>query len=382
MKLTDYITPGERIGSVASLGRILGVRIRLHYTWSVAFALITAAVVTQFPEAYPLWQRIILGIVTSLLFFVSVSVRELALSFLTIRRGIPLKRVTLFVFGGAPQIAVEATSPILELLLGATGLLTTLIIAGILYLANLILIIAGSVLITGIVQWLYFIIFMLFLFHVIPGFPLDGGRVLRALLWRTTGDYNRATHVASWTGRGIGLLFIVGGILVLIIARQWFNGILLLFIGWILQSAAAQGHRQAVIRSALQGTTAQDIMTKEYPSITQQLSLGQLVRDYILVTGWRYFFVVDGAKLRGIVTMRNIKKIPKKRWDSTRIGEIMTPASKLKTAHPKQPAASLLEQMDELRINQIPVLARDEIIGVVARDSLTRLVKTRAELRI
>jgi len=366
--------------SVPHLDRILGIRIQLHYTWYIAFLLITVIVVTQFPEAYPLWQRIILGITASLLFFTAVSIREFALSFLSVRRGIPLKRVTLFVFGGVSHTTKEATLPVLELLLAVTGLLSNLIIAGIFYGVYLILVSVGDVIIAGIIQWVAYIIFMLFLFHFIPGFPLDGGRVLRVILWKATGDYYRATHIAGWTGWGIGLISLVGGILLFIVAGQWFIGLLLALMGWVLQSAAMHNRRQVILHEALQDITARDIMVKEYPLITQQLNLGQLVREYILVTGQRHFVVADGAKLQGVVTVRNIKPIPKKRWNSTRIGEIMTPASQLKTAHPQQSAASLLEQMDELEINQIPVLEEDKIIGIVARKSLIRLAGTRAEL--
>lgn len=368
--------------SLPNLGRIFGVSIRLHYTWPVAFVLITAMVVTQFPEAYPLWQRITLGIAASLLFFISVSVREFVISLTAISRGIPVKSITLFVFGGVSQISKEATLPILELLVAVAGLLSSLVIAGVFYGIYAVLVNTGSIVIAGLIQWLAFIYFMLFLFHFIPGFPLDGGRVLRALLWKVIGDYERATLIASWTGWGIGLLCIVGGILLLIVERQWFNGLVLAGMGWALLTAAAQSRRQAVLHEALQSIIVQDLMTKEYPLITPQLSLGQLVRDYIIVTGRRYFVVVDGVKLLGIVTMRNIKSIPKKRWDSTRIGQIMTPASELKTAHPQQPAASLLEQMDELGINQMPVLEEDKVIGIVARDSLIHLAKTRAKLGI
>ena len=367
------------MGSVANPGRILGIRIRLHYTWAVAFVLITAVVVTQFPEAYPLWQRIVLGIAASLLFFIAVSIREFVLSVIALSKGIPVKRVTLFSFGGVSQIAKEATLPILELLVAAAGLLSNLIIAGMFYGAYLILVTAGSIIIAGLIQWLAFIYFMLALFHFIPGFPLDGGRVLRALLWRATEDYDRATHIASWTGRGIGLISITGGILALV-AGQWFVAILLAFMGWVLQSAAAQSRRQAALSKALQNIMARAVMARECPVISQQFSLGQLVQDCILVTGQRYFVVADGVKLQGIVTMRNIKRIPKERWNSTLIGEIMTPASELKSAQAEQTAASLLEQMDELGINQMPVLEQDKVIGIVTRDSLIRLDKIRAEL--
>jgi len=370
------------MGIVPHLGRILGIRLRLHSTWAVAVILITATVVTQFPEAYPLWQRIVVGVAASLVFFIAVSIREFTLTFLAIRRGISAKPVTLFVFGGVSYRTKEATLPVLELLMAVAGLLINLIIAGIFYGFHSVLVNTGNVLIDGLVLWLAFIYFMLALLHFFPGFPLDGGRLLLALLWKATGDYYRATRIASWTGQGIGLLFIAGGVLLLILAHQWFNGLALVFVGWVLHTAAARSRRQAVRREVLQRITARDIMARECPFVTQQLSLGQLVRDCVLVTGQRYFVVAEGGKLQGIVTMQNMKRVPRASWDSTPVGEIMTPASELKTAHAEQSAASLLEQMDELQTDYMPVLEKGEVIGVVARDSLIRLDRTRAELRL
>ena len=361
------------------LGRIFGISIRLHYTWAFAIALITAIMVTQFAEDYTLWQRISLGIATSLLFFIFLSIREFIISLIAIRRGIPVKRITLFVFGGVAQISKESTRPILELLVAATGLLSTLIIAGVLYLIYGILVNAGNMTIAGLTQWLAYIYFMLFLFHFIPGFPLDGGRILRALLWKATGNYERATLIASWSGWFIGLLCIAGGILLLIAERQWLNGPVLVGIGWVLQTAAARSRRQAALLEALKKIWAQDIMTQEPPIISPQFTISQLIHDYILVTGQRYYIVTDGGKWQGIVTMRDIKRVSKKRRGS-HIGKIMTPASEIKTAYPQQSAASLLDQMDELGIDHMPVLEEDKVIGIVSRDSLIRLAQARAEL--
>ena len=368
--------------SAPKQSRIFGVRTRLHYSWLAAFVLAIAMVVTQFPEAYPLWQRIILGMVAGLLFFLAICIREFILSFMTIRKGIPLRRVYLFVFGGVPQIAKEATLPSLELLLAVVGLLSNLAIAGVFYGVHLILVKAGNVMVAGLTQWLAFMYSMLALFHFVPGFPLDGGRILRALLWKVIHNYDRATRIASWIGWVIGLLCIVGGILVLIVTRQWFTGLVLVLAGWALERAAAQSRRQAALHEALQGITAGDIMSRECPIITHQLNLDQLVRDYILITAQRYFVVADGTKLQGVLTMRDIKPVPKHRWSSTPVGEIMTPASQLKIAHSQQSAASLLEQMDDFEIDHIPVLEKDSVVGVVTRDSLIRLGKTRAQLRI
>jgi predicted transcriptional regulator len=177
----------------------------------------------------------------------------------------------------------------------------------------------------------------------------------------------------------MGLLFAMGGILMLIVTRQWFDGLVLALMGWVLYSAATQTRCRVVQHEALRSISASDIMAKEFPLVSQLLSLGQLVREYILVTGQCYFVVADGAKLQGIVTMRNIKMVPKERWDVTGIAEIMTPSSELRTAKPQQSGSSLLEEMDELEISHLPVLQEDKVIGIVTRDSLVNLAKTRVK---
>jgi Zn-dependent protease len=371
---------GVKMRGVPNPGQFFRVSLRLHRGWAIAFIVITAIVVTQFPEAYPLWLRIALGIAAVLLFFAAVGIREVILNFLALSRGMPEKRITLFVFGGVSQIAEEETLPVLELLLAMAGLLCNLVITGILYGIYSVLVNTGSSRVSGLILWSAFMYFMLALFHFIPALPLDGGRLLRALLWKATGDYNRATGIASWAGQGIGLIFIAGGILLLVLAQQWFNGVVLVFVGWVLQTAAMQSRRPVVLRRVLHGVKARDVMAQDCPLISRQLTLGRLVRDYILVSGQRYFVVARGARLEGVVSVPNIKKVPKKRRRSTTVAEIMTPAGELRMARAEQPAASLLEQMNEWQIDYMPVLEQDGVIGIVVRDSLTRLVKTRAEL--
>ena len=362
------------------VNQVRGARIRLHYTWSIGFILITTIVTTQFPEVYPLWQRIIFGLSASLLFLAAISIRQFVIIYMTLSKGIPVRSVTLFVFGGVPQITYEATLPILELLIGTTGLLSSLIVAGFFYFVYLALLTTGGIVVTALAQWLWFITLMMTFFHLIPGFPLDGGRLLTAVLWRAMDDYHRATGIVGWIGWGVGLLFAAGGILMLIITQQRLVGVVLAFIGWVLLSAVSQSRRQAKLRNSLAGISARDIMSRECSPITSQISVGQLIRDCILVTGQRYFVVVDDSKLQGIVTMRHIKAVPKEQRDSTPVGEIMTTTGGLKTAHSNYSAISLLEQMDELRIDQMPVLEEDRVIGIVTKDSIIRLGKTRAEL--
>lgn len=365
--------------SLPKTGRIFGVNIRLHYTWVLAFALITAIMVTQFPEALPLWQRVVLGLVTCLLFLIAVSIRSFIISFVAIRKGITVKRITLFVFGGGAEISQEATRPIFELLIAVTGLLSTLLLCGVFYGIYAILFNTGSVVAYVLIQWLSYIFFMLFLFHLIPGFPLDGGIILRALLWKVSGDYDRATRITSLIGWTIGLLTIAGGILLLIEERQWFNGLTLVGVGWVLQSAAARSRRRAILREALQPVKTEDIMTRECPLISTQSTVSQLIRDYILATGQRYCLIVDGDKLRGAVTVENVKRASKKHRGS-HLDKIMTPVSELKLTHPQQSAASVLGQMDEQWVDHMPVVENDKVVGIVSRESLMHLAQTRNEL--
>jgi len=359
--------------------RIFRISIRLHYTWVLALALIAAIMVTQFPSSSPLWQRASLGIATGLLFFISITAREFILNLIAIVRGIPVRRTTLLIFGGVPQISKESTRPLLEILMAITGLLTTLIIGGVFYGIYAALINSGSVVIAGLIQWLAFIFFMLFIFHFVPGFPLDGGRILRALLWRLTDNYERATRIASWCGWTAGWLCVALGILLMVTELQWLNGLLLAGTGWVLQGAATKSRRQAKLLEALKRIQAQDIMSRQSPLISPETTVSQVIHDYILATGYRHCIVADEGKFLGIATINNIKRVSKKRRGS-HIGRVMTPSSELNTAQPQQSAASLLGQMDELGIDYMPVLEDETVVGIVTRDHLIRLAQNLAEL--
>jgi len=362
-----------------NLGRVFGIPVRLHYTWFVAFALITLGLAFTLHGTYALWQNIIVGVSASLLLLASMSARELAHSYMAINRGISVKSVTLYVFGGVPRITEQDTRPIPELLVAVVGPLSSLMIAGIFYAVRSVLVGVESSMVAELIQWLFYFNIMMALFNLIPGFPLDGGRVFRAILWMISGDYGRATRIATLTGRGMGSLLILIGILALVFAGELFTGVALAVFGWFLENAAAASRRQGLVREAFHGVTARYMMTEDYTLIKQQLSFG-LVRDYIINSGQHCFVVIEDGRLQGILTLGDIQ-IPRKRWDATRVSEMMTPADELKTADPRQPAVDLLEQMDDYDIDQIPVLEEDKLIGMVARDRLIRFLKARAVLK-
>jgi len=369
-------------GSI-SLGRVFGIPLRLHYTWFVIFALVTVSLVTNpwiGPPYPPIAQRIILGVLTSLLFFASIVTHELAHSILAIRNKIPVKDITLFVFGGVSQITKEATHPRAELSIALVGPLTSLALAGIFYGLYLLLNVAGQSLAASLTWWLAWINVVLAVFNLIPGFPLDGGRIFRAVVWQKTHDYHRATRIATRVGRGIAYAFIGGGIAIIILSfRYWFDGMWLVFIGWFLNGAARASYQQVLFRDALTGITARQVTDYASPLIPPHMNLTELVDQYILPTGRSCFLISWGAELEGMVTLQQTKKVHRTRWASTTVQDIMTPAAKLKVAHADEDLLAVVQQMSGESTNHIPVLEAGKVIGMINREDVARLLRARAE---
>jgi Zn-dependent protease/CBS domain-containing protein len=368
-----------------SLGRVFGIPLRLHYTWFIIFALVTVSLVLNplvEPPYPPIAQRIILGILTSLLFFVSIVTHELAHSILAIRNNIPVKEITLFVFGGVSQITKEATSPRAELLIAIVGPLTSLALAGIFYGLHLLLAVTQQILAASLMWWLAWINVLLAVFNLIPGFPLDGGRIFRALVWHRTHDYHRATRIATKVGQGIAYAFIAGGIALIFVLGLWFNGMWLIFIGWFLNDAARASYQQVLLRDALIGITARQVTDYGCPLIPPHMNLAELVQQYVLPTGRSCFLISWGAGLEGMVTLQQIKKVPRDRWAITSVQDIMTPASKLKVAYADQDILSVLQEMDGENANHIPVIEAGKVIGVINREDIARFLRTRTDFGI
>jgi len=381
------------MGSAFNLGRIFGIQFRLHYTWFIIFLLITFSLSWQvFPALYPGWTGLtywVIGTVTSLLFFASVVAHELAHSLVARINGIPVKSITLFIFGGMAQMAREAARPGAELKMAAAGPACSLVIGGL--FALLWLSTQGVIEpIAALAFWLAQINVVLAVFNLIPGFPLDGGRVFRSLLWRFTGNYKRSTQIAGWVGRGVGYSFIGIGIIVAILSLSglapfglgWFSGLWLAFIGWFLENAASSSYRQVQWRDALHGFSASQVMTSIYPTVPPNITVRELVQGYILTGGHHVFMVADEGRLEGILTLNNIKSVSQSSWEAIQIREIMTPVNKLKVAHPDQEALSILEQMEADDINQMPVVSGDRVIGLITRDNLIRFLRARSELGV
>ncbi len=364
------------------VGTFFGVSVRLHYSWFIIFLMVTILLaVSYFPSGYPDWARYlywVIGIVTSVLFFLSVLAHELAHSLVARSAGIPVKAITLFIFGGVSQIDREPDEPGIEFRIALAGPLTSLVISGVFW--GIWAGVQGtSEPVAALAFWLGWINAVLAGFNLIPGFPLDGGRVLRALMWWRSGDLRAATRTAANIGKGVGYLFIFAGV-GMMFWGYLLNGIWIAFIGWFLQNAAGASYRQMALQSMLRGHKVREIMTRDCPSVAPSLTVEQLVHDYVLGTGRRCFPVVQNGRVLGLATVHDLRQVPRDSWPSKSIGEVMTPFERLHWVGPDDELTSVLQVMTSEDLNQLPVVENGSVVGMVGRDNLLSFIQLRDSL--
>jgi len=361
------------------IGQIFGISIYLHPSWFLIFALITLSLRTQFTTQHPSWspaQHWMLGLITSVLFFGSVVFHELSHSLVAKHYKIPVASITLFVFGGLARIVREPSSAKQEFNIAIAGPISSFFLAAIFYLVGHH---SGSLEMLGATSlWLAEINFILAAFNLAPGFPLDGGRVLRAIAWKITDDFSKATRIASRTGQVFAYLMIFGGIWIAL-RGNWFGGIWWIFIGWFLLSAAQETVAQVAIRNTLAGVLAADIMSRDVPMVARDLSLEDYVHE-VLRTGRRCHVVTGNGIPVGLVTFHAAQGIPREEWPNTSIQAAMRSLDKVKCASPPEPVLSILERMQAEDINQMPVLDGGRVIGMIARESILRVLQTRLQM--
>jgi len=364
-------------------GRIFGITLKLHYSWFLVFGLVTWALsASYFPDAYPEWstgKAIVAGVLTSLLFFISLLAHELMHSLTAKAKGLGIESITLFVFGGVSRITSEPKTPKDEFLIAAAGPLTSLLLGAVFW--GLWYAVEGnSGFVEGVSFWLGWINVSLAGFNLIPGFPLDGGRILRAILWWRSGNVKKATKTASDIGRGVGWAFILGGVW-LIFWGALFNGLWLALVGWFLQNAAQGSYRQLAIQDMLKGHTVSEVMVRDCPAIPPELTIDRLVHEHIFTSGRRCFPVVEEGRVTGLVTMHEIKSVPRDRWSMATVKQAMTPFDHLSVVRPGEELAEALRIMTEEDVNQMPVVEEDgRMVGMIARDNLLSYISVRGEL--
>ncbi len=369
------------IGAGVRLGAIFGIPIRASYSWFAIVALLTWAMASGY---YPEYSRgasalpWILGLVTSLFFFASVLAHELAHSLVSRRLGVPVHGITLFIFGGVSQTVREMTSPRVELLVAIVGPLCSMVIALLFGLAWLAVAPFYRPL-AALAEWLAWSNLMLGLFNLLPGLPLDGGRVLRALVWGWTGSMPTATHVAARAGQAIGYLLILGGLL-WALRGDLMNGLWLVFVGWFLENAATRSYRQAGLGHSLRGLTAGDLLSQQYPSLPRALFLDTTVEEHVLPSHRAWFLVTDQDRLVGLLTLPRIKAVRRSRWPTTTVQEAMIPIDGVALARPADEALGLLERMEQTGVMAMPVVDDGRVIGVVERAHILAALHIRHEL--
>ncbi|HYH11225.1 MAG TPA: site-2 protease family protein [Thermomicrobiales bacterium] len=361
--------------------KIRGIEIGLHWSMTIVFALLTISLATSyFPATSPdlpdaaAWA---IAIVSSVLFFASILFHELGHSFVAQRYGIPVKNITLFIFGGVAQLSARAKSADVELRVAAAGPAVSLALSAIF---GLIWLVARNVdYIAAPALWLATLNLMLTLFNLLPGFPLDGGRILRALVWKRTGSERRASQVAMVSGQilafglmGLGALLLFSGNVA--------NGIWLIFIGWFLQNAAMAETTSSGVEEVLRDATVEQAMGPEETRVQGRLMLRQLIDDYVLPTGERHFIVVDGDTSKGIVTLRDVTRVEKERWDWTPVRDVMKPWSQLTCVSPRTALLEALKQMDDRQVRQLPVMENGEAVGLLTREEVLHYIRLRMEL--
>jgi Zn-dependent protease len=364
------------------LGRIAGVEISLHYTWFVIAALITLSLVAQFSFANPEWSPALVwtsAVVTGLLFFVAILLHELAHSLVAKAQGLPVRSITLFALGGVSQIEREAMTARDEFWMAIAGPVTSavvgLICIGVAACAGWSTSGQAPGPVAAVLGWLGYINVGLAVFNMIPGFPLDGGRVLRAIVWRATGNEDRSTRIAARIGQAIAFLFIFWG-LFRFATGGGIGALWLAFIGWFLLDAAQSSYAQSEIMSELRSVHVGDVMARNCATVDAHVSLQDFV-EQLPDGGQRCFLVEENGTIAGLITQGDVRRVPRDRRVVTSVGAAMRPLERLHTVSPDTSAVEGLKVMSEEDVNQLAVVSNGHVEGVVSRDRIIDLLHTK-----
>jgi Zn-dependent protease/predicted transcriptional regulator len=373
------------------LGRIFGIQIGLHYSWLIIALLVAFSLAAHFQQMNPQWGAGAVwgtATLTALLFFAAILVHELSHAAVAKMRGLPVRAITLFALGGVAQIEREAADAKTEFWMGIVGPITSAVI-GFVCLALAVALgwspadgmMTAATPPLAMLVWLGYINIVLAVFNMIPGFPLDGGRVLRAIVWWTTGDASRSTRIAARVGQFVAILFIVWGIFQFF-AGAGFGGLWLAFIGWFLLDAARASYAQEIMTRTLKDVRVGDVMTQDCPVVDGNTNLQTFADEYLLRTGRRCFVVAEQGRISGLVTPHEIKEVERSKWALTTLDSVMRPLESLRTVAPETPVTEALELMGREDLNQLPVVLDGQLAGIVSRGHILQLLQSRAELNM
>jgi Zn-dependent protease/CBS domain-containing protein len=369
--------------SQIKLGRVFGIQIGLHYSWFLIAILIVFSLSAQFRATNAQWGEdtiVLLSVTTALLFFVSLLLHELAHSIVATSNGLPVREITLFALGGVSQIEKNPASAKLEFWMAFVGPLTSAVIGGVCVLLARVLGQTPPTPGPAMLQWLGYINLTLAAFNLVPGYPLDGGRVLRALIWWKTGDADRSTRLAARAGQIVAFCFITYGI-VEFFGGAGVGGLWIAFIGWFLLQASRESYVQVGITHALEGVRVADVMTRDFPKVEGTMNVQEFVEHELLHSGQRFFMVMEGGEMSGLITPYEIRHVDRAKWPYMTLRDVMRPLENILTVGPEAPLASALELLGRDDLDELPVLANGHLEGVLSRARVLGYLRTNAELR-
>lgn len=376
------------------IGKLFGIEIRVDWSWLFIFVLLTWNLSIVFAGWHPDWprmQQLSVALLASLLFFGCILLHELAHSLVAGRNGLRVRSITLFLFGGVSNIEHEPPSARAEFFIAVVGPITSILL-GLGFLAATLLTTTVSFADAGaagagyarlgpletLLAWLGPINLVIGVFNLVPAFPLDGGRVLRSILWGLSGDLRKSTRRVSAIGQLFGWMFIVTGIAmtfgvhVVFFGTGFASGLWLAFIGWFLHSAASQSYRRIAIDDAFAGHTVEEIMRRGGPTVSPEMSLETLVHDYLVRSDERVLPVVRDGQLVGLVSVTEVRGIPPAEWRGTPVGKVMRSDVSLAVAAPDEPLKEAFDQLARQNIEQLPVLDHGQLVGMLQGRDVAR----------
>ncbi|MBE9199046.1 MULTISPECIES: site-2 protease family protein [unclassified Nodularia (in: cyanobacteria)] len=366
------------------LGSIFGFEIRVDLSWFLIFFLVLWTLsVGLFPTNYPGFNNATyfgMGLVATLLFFASLLAHELSHSFVARAKGIPVEGITLFIFGGVSRTRMDAETPGDEFQIAGVGPLVSLLLAGFFGLIWYVGINAGwSVVFTGVFAYLAVINLALAIFNMLPGFPLDGGRVFRSIIWKYTGNLKKATKIATNGGKLLSYLLIGFGALEMF-AGAILGGLWLILIGWFLYNAAESSYEELLLRTSLEGVKAGEIMTPHPETVNPDMNLQELVDTYFLSRRYHSFPVTEDSHPIGIITLNQVKDIPREEWKYRTVKDTMIPTENRVTASPDEQMSKVLQKMQDSGVRRVLVIQNGLLRGIITAHDLANWLQRQRDL--
>ena len=371
------------------IGRLFGIDIGINYSWFFLFGMITLSFWAQYSEEHAGWPPfapIIAALATSALFFLSLLAHEMSHSLLALAKGLPVRSITLFIFGGVSLIEKEAMNASSEFEVAVVGPVSSFIIAGIFYGFTLVVDVSSPL--GAACAWLARVNLFLAIFNMVPGYPLDGGRVLRAIVWAITGSVHRATRIASLGGQLVAWLIIGAGIMMAFadipylgpyLGRGPISGLWFIVIGGFLLYAARSSQQAMRLDEMISRAQARDVMSRNADLVPAGISLSQFFDDHLIKSGRRCYVVADDGRLLGLMTPAELKAVSRQNWASTTVVQAMTPFEAMRWVEPDADLKQVVELMERDEVNQVPVVSVGQLEGLIGRDDLLEFIQTRSE---